>query len=133
MDACVIAAQKNRYKAWLNNLPLDESLNRWTKIKKFVEGINTTNRETILKGWEKTKLNREFDLDECMKDKDFEEEFLLNEQMKELMLNDEETSGLNEQNEEQEKSENEPRNDVDTTETVIKKKQPQITDFFAKK
>ena len=40
------------------------------------------------------------------KDKDFEEEFLLNEQMKELMLNDEETSGLNEQNEEQEKSEN---------------------------
>ena len=39
--------------------------------------------ETILKGWEKTKLNREFDLDECMKDKDFEEEFLLNEQMKE--------------------------------------------------
>ena len=59
----------NRYKAWLNNLSLDESLNRWTKIKNFFEFINTTNRETILKGLEKTKLNREFDLDECIKDK----------------------------------------------------------------
>ena len=85
-----------------------------------------------MKGQGKRKLNREFDLDVCIKDKDFEEEFLLNEQIKELLLNDEETSGLNEQNEEQEKSENEPRNDVDTTQTVIKKKQPQITDFFAK-
>ena len=47
-----------------------------------------------MKGWEKTKLSREFDLDECMKDKDSEEEFLLNEKMKKLMLADEETSEL---------------------------------------
>ena len=46
---------------------------------KKVECINTTNKDTILKGCEKTKLSRVFDLYECMKDKDFEEEFLLNE------------------------------------------------------
>ena len=79
------------------------------------------------------KLSRVYDLDGCMKDKDFEEEFLLNEKMKELMLDDQETSELDEENKEQEESENDTRDDVDTTVIIIKKKQPQITDFFAKK
>ena len=42
-----------------------------------------------------------------MRENDFEEELELNEKMNKLMLNDEETSGLNEQNKDQEESENE--------------------------
>ena len=89
LDACIIATVKNRYKAWLNKLPIDEFPCRWIKIKKFVEYINTTGKETILKGWEKTKLSDGFDLDELMENQDFEEEFLLSEKMAELMLEDE--------------------------------------------
>ena len=66
---------------WPNNLPLGVSPTRWEKIKQYVEIINTTDKETVLKGWEKTKLSSELDLDESMLDKDFEEEFLLNEQI----------------------------------------------------
>ena len=80
---------KNRYKAWLNKLLIDECPDRWIKIKKFVECINETGKETILKGWEKTKLSDGFDLDDMMRDPDFEEEFLLSEKMAELMLDDE--------------------------------------------
>ena len=57
-----------------------------------------------------------------MKDKDFEKEFLLNEKMKELMLDDQETSELDEEYKEQEESENDTRDDVDTTVIIIKKK-----------
>ena len=42
-------------------------------------------------------------------------------------------SGLNAKNEKQEKSESETLKDVATTVTIIKKKQPQITDFFVEK
>ena len=89
LDACIIATVKNRYKAWLNKLPIGECPDRWIKIKKFVECIKETGKETILKGWEKTKLSDGFDLDDMMRDPDFEEEFLLSEKMAELMLDDE--------------------------------------------
>ena len=55
---------------------------------------------------------------------------LLNEKMKELILNDEETLGFNEQNEKQEELENETRNDVNTTVIIIKKKEHRITRFI---
>ena len=48
--------------------------------------VNTTEKETILKRWEKTKLSGGFDLDEQMLDPDFEEEFLLSELMKDLIF-----------------------------------------------
>ena len=63
------------YKALLNKCPIDKSPNRWIKIKQLVESINKT-KETILKGWEKTKLSNGFDLDEMMQSPDFEEEFV---------------------------------------------------------
>ena len=75
-----------------------------------------------MKDWEKTKFSRVSVLDGCMKDKDFEKEFLLNEKMKELMLDDQETSELDEEYKEQEESENDTRDDVDTTVIIIKKK-----------
>ena len=56
---------------WLNNLPLGVSPIRWEKIKQYVEIINTTDKETVLKGWEKTKLSSGFDLGESMLDKEF--------------------------------------------------------------
>ena len=51
--------------------------------------VSTTRKETILKGWEKTKLSDGFDLDEMMANQDFEEEFLLSEKMTELMTKNE--------------------------------------------
>ena len=75
-----------------------------------------------MKDWEKTKFSRVSVLDGCMIDKDFENEFLLNEKMKELMLDDQETSELDEEYKEQEESENDTRDDVDTTVIIIKKK-----------
>ena len=67
-----------------------------------------------------------------MKDKDSKKKFLLNKKMRELMLNDD-FDGFNEKNEEQEESESKTLKNVTTTLTIIKKKQPQITDFFVEK
>ena len=52
------------------------------KIEQYVEITNTTDKETVERLGEKL-------------DKDFEEEFLLNEQMEELMLDDEMSAELN--------------------------------------
>ena len=81
LDACIIATVKNRYKAWLNKLPIGECPDRWIKIKKFVECIKETGKEKILKGFEKTKLSDGFDLDDMMRKPDFEEESLICEKM----------------------------------------------------
>ena len=134
LDACIIATVKNRYKAWLNKLPIDEFPCRWIKIKKFVEYINTTGKETILKGWEKTKLSDGFDLDELMENQDFEEEFLLSEKMAELMLENEcEKDDFNDEIEEiadEKTEENELSEEIGEVKT---KKQLQMTDFFVVK
>ena len=65
----------------------------------------------FLKGWGKTKLSDGFDLDDMMRDPDFEEELLLNEKMSELMLDDEsienELNDVIEVNADKEKEENE--------------------------
>ena len=47
-----------------------------------------------MKEWEKTKLSGGFDLDEQMRDPDFEEEFLF-ELMKDLILEEEEVEDEN--------------------------------------
>ena len=92
----------------------------------------------MLKGWEKTKLSSEFDLDESMLDKDFEEEFLLNEQMEELMLDDEMSAELNDSCPEDmvELVPVEPEEIVyvpDANSKEKKQKQSRITDFLSQK
>ena len=53
IDAVVIATVKNRYRSWLNGQPADESLDRWHRIEEFVRIFYTTEKATIMKGWEK--------------------------------------------------------------------------------
>ena len=136
MDACIIAAQKNRYKAWLNNLSINESPKRWTQIKEYVKIINTTEKQTILKGWEKTKLSGGFDLDEQMRDPDFEEEFTLSELMKDLMLEEEAVEAENGllTDESESNSEDEPELIIPEKTTENKpKKQMLMTCFLSQK
>ena len=75
-----------------------------------------------------------FDLDEQMKNQDFEEEFLLSEKMAELMLEDEcEKDDLNDEIEEiadEKTRENELSEEIGEVKT---KKQLQMTDFFVVK
>ena len=75
-----------------------------------------------------------FDLDEQMKNQDFEEEFLLSEKMAELMLEDEcEKDDLNDEIEEiadEKTRENELSEEIGEVKT---KKQLQMIDFFVKK
>ena len=108
------------------------------KIKQYVEIINTTDKDTVLKGWEKTNLNSQYDLDESMLDIDFEEEFLLNEQMEELMLDDEMSAELNDSCAEDmvELVPVEPEETVyvpDGNSKEKKQKQSLITDFISQK
>ena len=46
-----------------------------------------TEKETILKAWEETKLKADFDFDRELENQDVEEEFLLQIRMDELMIN----------------------------------------------
>ena len=78
---------KNRFKTWLNNLPVDENPPRWTRIKEFVRVVKTTSKETVLKGWKKTRLAEGFDYhDEVLQNPETEVEFLLQAGMEDLML-----------------------------------------------
>ena len=51
--------------------------------------INTTEPQTIKKGWEKTRLTESFDFDRELENEDAEEEFLLQCGMEELNLDSE--------------------------------------------
>lgn len=114
---------KNRYKKWLNRLPENSGTKKWDKIQEFVRTIWTTEKETILKAWEKTKLTTDFDFDQKLENADVEEEFILQIEMEKLMIddfrNDDESS-------EDEVSE------ICTIPAVKEKKvkQSQIPDFF---
>ena len=105
---------------WLNRLPIDEDPNRWVRIKEFVRCINTTEPQTIKKGWEKTRLTESFDFDSELENEDAEEEFLLQCGMEELNLDSE--------------SETESDDVIEINPEVVKEqkkqKQSQITDFF---
>ena len=82
--------------------------------------INTTEPQTITKGWEKTRLTESFDFDRQLEDEDAEEEFLLQQKMEELDLNSE--------------SETESEDVIEIIPEVADEKkiqkQSQITDFF---
>ena len=82
--------------------------------------INTTEPQTIKKGWEKTRLTESFDFDRQLEDEDAEEEFLLQQKMEELDLNSE--------------SETESEDVIEIIPEVADEKkiqkQSQITDFF---
>ena len=69
-------------------MPIDEDPNRWVRIKEFVRCINTTEPQTIKKGWEKTRLTESFDFDRELENEDAEE-FLLHCGMEELNLDSE--------------------------------------------
>ena len=109
----------------------------WTQIKEYVKIINTTEKETILKGWEKTKLSGGFDLDEQRLDPDFGEEFLLSELMKDLILEREEVEDENGllTDESGSNSEDEPEELIipETTTKNKPKKQMLMTCFLSQK
>ena len=79
---------KNRYKKWLNRLPENNCTKKWDKIQELVRTIWTTEKETILKAWEKTKLTTDFDFDQKLENADVEEEFILQMEMEKLMIDD---------------------------------------------
>ena len=101
-------------------MPIDEDPNRWVRIKEFVRCINTTEPQTIKKGWEKNKIDREFRLRQRIRKRGCEEEFLLQCGMEELNLDSE--------------SETESDDVIEINPEVVKEqkkqKQSQITDFF---
>ena len=103
------------------------------KIQQFVKCINSTNKETILRGWQKARLIDAVDsVDEIIDNPDYEEEMLLQNAMEEMILEDESENQNDEVElvaeslvEEIELIPEEPERNVTT-------KQSQITDFFAK-
>lgn len=127
LDAVVIATVKSRYRSWLNNQSSDESLDRWHRITEFARIIQTTEKATIMKGWEKTRLTEGIDFDDrIFEEPDNEEEILLQNAMEELMIEDN-TESITE--------------DLEAESIVLvpvegqkdrkqKTKQKQITDFF---
>ena len=117
---------KNRYKKWLNLLPEDACPKKWERIQEFVRTILSTEKETILKAWEKTKLEADFDFDRELENPDVEEEFILQIKMDELMINDED-----EATEEDSENIEEPVLVIPPIAAEKKEsKQSQITDFF---
>ena len=118
---------KSRYSSWLNNQSSDESLDRWRRITEFAQIIHTTEKATIMKGWEKTRLTEGIDFDDrIFEEPDNEEEILLQNAMEELMIEDN-TESITE--------------DLEAESIVLvpvegqkdrkqKTKQKQITDFF---
>ena len=78
---------KNRYKKWLNRLPEDSCPRKWERIQESVRTILSTEKETILTAWEKTKFKADFDFDRELENQDVGEEFLLQIRMDELMIN----------------------------------------------
>ena len=123
----VIAAIKNRYRSWLNDQPSDESLDRWHRMREFVRIINTTEKVTIMKGWDKTRLTERIDFDDrILGEQDNVEEVLLQSAMEKLMMESEIESST---------EDSEPEIMVQVPEETQKNqqkkiKQKQITDSF---
>ena len=87
----IIANVKNRYRKWLNDLPLDDDPGRWERIQQFVKCVNSTNKETLLKGWQKNELSEGLNvMEQMLENPDHEEELYLQSAMEELMLKSEE-------------------------------------------
>ena len=96
---------------------------KWERIQEFVQTIWTTEKETILKAWDKTKLTTNFDFEKELANPDVEEEFILQMEMEKLMIDDFQSDD--------ESSEDEVF-EIRTVpaEKEKKVKQSQITDFF---
>ena len=110
----------------MNSLPEDTCSKKWERIQEFVRTILSTEKETILKAWEKTKLEADFDFDRELENQDVEEEFILQIKMDELMINDED-----EATEEDSENIEEPVLVIPLIAAEKKEsKQSQITDFF---
>ena len=110
----------------MNRLPEDTCPKKWERIQEFVRTILSTEKETILKAWEKTKLEADFDFDRELENPDVEEEFILQIKMDELMINNED-----EATEEDSENIEEPVFVIPPIAAEKKEsKQSQITDFF---
>ena len=114
---------KNRYKKWLNRVPEDNCPKKWNKIQEFNRTLCTTEKETIFKAWEKTKLTTDFDFGQELENADVEEEFILQMEKEKLMIDDFQNDD--------ESSEDEV-SEICTIPAVKEKKvkQSQITNFF---
>ena len=60
---------------------------KWERTQQSVRTILSTEKETILKAWEKNKFKADFDFDRELENQDVEQEFLLQIRMDELMIN----------------------------------------------
>ena len=126
----VIASMKNRYKSWLNGLPIDYVPTRWTRVKEFVRCINTTNKKTVLKGWQKT-LNEGLDVDEeLFGNADNQEELLLHAEMEALMIENGGDDGTDDSQDVEHEDDIELVPIHPQIEQPKKNKQSRITDFF---
>ena len=107
----------------MNRLPEDSCPKKWERIQEFVRTIWSTEKETILKAWEKTKLTANFDFEKELENPDVEEEFILQMEMEKLMIDESQNDA--------ESSEDEVT-EICTVPAVKEKrvKQSQITDFF---
>ena len=71
----------------MDHLPLDDDPSRWERIQEFVKCINSTNKETILKGWRKIELSEGLNvMEQMLENPDHEEDLYLQSAMEELML-----------------------------------------------
>ena len=109
----------------MNRLLEETCPKKWERIQEFVQTILSTEKKTILKAWEKTKLKADFDFDRELVNQNVEEEFLLKIKMDEL-INDE-----GEATEEYSENVEEPVLVFPPISAEKKEaKQSQITDFF---
>ena len=107
----------------MNRLPEDSCPKKWERIQEFVRTIWSTEKETILKAWEKTKLTANFDFEKELENPDVEEEFILQMEMEKLMIDDFQSD---------DESSEDKVFEIRTVpaEKEKKVKQSQITDFF---
>ena len=114
----------SRCKTW--NF-IDKNLDRWHLIKEFVRIINTTEKATIMNGWEKTRLTERIDFDDrILEEPDNEEELLLQDAMEDMMIESDTESLTDDADAENlvQVLEDDQKQDKKTS------KQKQITDFF---
>ena len=129
MDGSTIAATKNRFKKYLNGLPIGENLTRWTKIKEYVRIINTTSKECILDGWKRTLLADESGVEDQIINEDVEEEMLLQEGLEALYL--ENQNGVDVRDDDGDNADEVELVPVDLSENDKKtERQSKITDYF---
>ena len=129
MDGSTIAATKNRFKKYLNRLPIGENPTRWTKIKEYVRIINTASKECILDGWKRTLLTDESGVEDQIINEDVEEEMLLQEGLETLYLEDQ--NGEDVRDDDGDNADEVELVPVSLSENGKKKeRQSQITDYF---